>query len=168
MHARTMVSIVLARVFASVFFNFETIAGTEFRRVDPNQANYVLDMSVFGRLPRGELGATFHHVSRHLTDRANRQGISWNMLGVVYGDRLTLGGVDIRASSDESLGTVVFVPVGGPVQRSRAIALDGGYIDALVEPHHALVVEAKLTGASARPSRAARIRTCAVASSPLT
>lgn len=83
---------------ASVFFNFETIAGTEFRRVDPNQANYVLDMSVFGRLPRGELGATFHHVSRHRTDRANRQGISWNMLGVVYGDRLTLGGVDIRAS----------------------------------------------------------------------
>ncbi len=83
---------------ANFFFNFETIAGTDFRRVDPNQTNYTLDMSVFGRLPRGEFGMTFHHVSRHRSDRANRFGISWNMLGVVYGEHLTLNGVNIRTS----------------------------------------------------------------------
>ena len=86
-------------VRANFFFDFETIAGTDFRRVDPNQTNYTLDVSVFGRLPRGELGVTFHHVSRHRSDRDNRQGISWNMLGVVYGEHLTLNDVDIRASA---------------------------------------------------------------------
>ena len=93
---------------ANVFFNLETIAGTEFRRVDPNQTNFTLDTSVFGRsefirsifgrAPRAELGAVFHHASRHRPDRANRRGISWNMLGVVYGEQFTWAGTDIRAS----------------------------------------------------------------------
>ena len=83
---------------ASAFVNLETIAGTEFRHVDPNQTNFTLDMSVFGRAPRAELGATFHHVSRHRPDRANRRGISWNMLGVVYGERFTWAGTEARAT----------------------------------------------------------------------
>ena len=88
---------------SSVFIDLEVIAGTEFRRVDPNQTNFTLDMSafgrsVFGRETRAELGATFHHVSRHRSDRANRRGISWNMLGAVYGDRFTWAGTDVRAS----------------------------------------------------------------------
>ena len=83
---------------ASIFYNLETIAGTEFRNVDPNQSNYTLDSSVIARLPRGEVGVTLHHVSRHLSDRAKRQGTSWNMLGVSYGDRFTVGDVDVRPS----------------------------------------------------------------------
>jgi hypothetical protein len=83
---------------AGVFFNLETVAGTEFRNVDPNQNNYTLDSSVSARLPRGELGFTLHHVSRHRSDRANRIGTSWNMLGVSYGDRFTRGDVDLRPS----------------------------------------------------------------------
>ena len=83
---------------ASIFYNLETITGTEFRNVDPNQSNYTLDTSVSTRLPRGEIAFTLHHVSRHLSDRTNRRGTSWNMLGVSYGDRFTVGEVDLRPS----------------------------------------------------------------------
>ena len=82
----------------NIFYNLETIAGTEFRNVDPNQSNYTLDTSVSARLPRGEIAVTLHHVSRHLSDRMHRRGISWNMLGVAYGDRFTVGEIELRPS----------------------------------------------------------------------
>ena len=84
---------------------FETIIGNEFRDVDPNQANYVADISVFIRLPRGELATTFHHVSRHQIDRTDAGSISWNMVGVSYGDRLTIGRFAIDAGV-RGMGTV--------------------------------------------------------------
>ena len=84
-------------VRGNLFGNFETIIGGELRDVDPNQTNYMTDLSFFTRLPHGELGATFHHVSRHLSDRADRGSISWNMVGVSYGNRFTIGAVDIDA-----------------------------------------------------------------------
>lgn len=81
----------LGFVRANLLAQVETIVGSELRNVDPNQNNYTADFSLFFRLPRGELGAMFHHVSRHLADRADQGSVSWNMVGVSYGERFTLG-----------------------------------------------------------------------------
>ena len=85
-------------VRGNLFVDVETIIGSEFRDIDPNQNNYIADISAFVRLPRGELMATFHHVSRHLSDRAAQASISWNMVGLGYGDRFTFGRFELDAS----------------------------------------------------------------------
>jgi hypothetical protein len=82
----------------NLFANVETTVGDELRTVDPNQNSYVIDTSVSVRLPRGELVTTFHHVSRHLSDRANDNSVSWNMLGVGYGDRVSIGSVTLEGA----------------------------------------------------------------------
>ena len=82
---------------ANVLAQVETIVGSELRDVDPNQNNYTADVTLFFRLPRGELGAMFHHVSRHLADRADRGSVSWNMAGVSYGDRFAVGPARLAA-----------------------------------------------------------------------
>lgn len=83
-------------VRGNVFINVETIVGDERRAIDPNQANYTFDLSVFTRLPRGEFGTTFHHISRHLSDRENFGSPAWNMLGLSYGDRHRIGSFDVE------------------------------------------------------------------------
>jgi hypothetical protein len=80
----------------SVFFNLETGVGEERRAIDPTQTNYTMDLSVFTRLPRGEFGVTFHHISRHRADREHPGSPSWNMLGLSYGDRLYVGSFDVE------------------------------------------------------------------------
>ena len=82
----------------SLFVDIETIVGSQIRNVDPNQNNYTADVSAFLRLPHGELMTTFHHVSRHLSDRATETSISWNMVGVGYGDRFSLGRLEFDAN----------------------------------------------------------------------
>ena len=82
----------------NLFANVETTVGDELRSVDPNQNSYVIDTSVSVRLPRGELVTTFHHVSRHLSDRANDNSVSWNMFGVGYGDRASIGSVTFEGA----------------------------------------------------------------------
>ena len=81
----------------NLFLSVETIIGNEIRDVDPNQNNYTVDVTVFVRLPRGELSTTFHHISRHLSDRVTDDSISWNMFGVGYGDRGALGRFELDA-----------------------------------------------------------------------
>ena len=89
----------------NLFANLETMVGSELRDVDPNQNNYTADFSIFVRLPRGELGTTFHHVSRHLSDRKDLGSVSWNMVGVSYGDRFTLGSLIVDAGI-RAMGTI--------------------------------------------------------------
>ena len=81
----------------NMFGNFETIIGSELRAIDPSQTNYTVDGSIFFRLPRGELAGTFHHVSRHLVDRTRQDSVSWNMLGITYGDRFSIGQLEVDA-----------------------------------------------------------------------
>ena len=95
----------LGFVRGNLLASLETIIGSELRDVDPNQNSYTTDFAVLVRLPRGELGATFHHVSRHLADRADLGSVSWNMVGVVYGDRFTAGPVRLDAGV-RAMGTV--------------------------------------------------------------
>jgi len=83
---------------ANMFFNLESMIGNERRDIDPTQNNYTIDMSVFVRLPRGEIGTTFHHVSRHLSDRENALAVAWNSLGVTYMDRFQIGSIELEIS----------------------------------------------------------------------
>ena len=89
----------------NVFFNLETGVGGERRAIDPTQTNYTMDLSVFTRLPRGEFGVTFHHISRHRADREHPGSPSWNMLGLSYGDRLRFGTFDVEVMG-RWLGTI--------------------------------------------------------------
>ncbi len=76
----------LQYVRGNVLVNFEAIVGEQIRAIDPNQGNYTVALSTFGRLGDawGELGATFLHVSRHLSDRVKGFAVAWNHLGVQY------------------------------------------------------------------------------------
>jgi hypothetical protein len=68
----------------SFLSNYEVILGDERRAFDPVQGNYTLDLSASYRTPHGELFGVFHHVSRHLSDRAKPDAIDWNMAGVRF------------------------------------------------------------------------------------
>ena len=63
--------------------NYNAVMGNELQAFDPNQGNYTFDIWGTVRLgTRTEVGAMFHHVSRHLGDREKRSRIDWNMIGV--------------------------------------------------------------------------------------
>jgi len=67
----------------------ETIIGNARRTFDANQANYHLEVGARRRLgERHEAAIVFHHVSRHVVDRAKAEAVDWNLLGVrVSGER---------------------------------------------------------------------------------
>jgi hypothetical protein len=66
---------------------FEAIAGEQFRRFDVNQGNYLIEGGWLFRVRGVEVGPIWHHVSRHLSDRAKRFPVDWNMLALrVRGD----------------------------------------------------------------------------------
>ena len=60
--------------------NYEALAGEQFRRFDVNQGNYLLEGGALFRVHGFEVGPVWHHISRHLSDRAKRFPIDWNML----------------------------------------------------------------------------------------
>jgi hypothetical protein len=60
--------------------DYEALAGEQFRRFDVNQSNYLLEGGVLFRAAGFEVGPAWHHISRHLSDRAKRFPIDWNML----------------------------------------------------------------------------------------
>ena len=56
--------------------------GSEFQPFDPYQGNYTLEASGSVRIGvNTEVVGIFHHVSRHLSDRAKKVPIAWNVLG---------------------------------------------------------------------------------------
>lgn len=67
----------------------ETIIGNLRRTFDANQVNYHLEGGARRRFgERHEAAIVFHHVSRHLVDRAKTEAVDWNLLGVrVSGQR---------------------------------------------------------------------------------
>jgi hypothetical protein len=80
--------------------NYEAMLGEEFRRFDPNQGNYLLDVSSSLRGRGVEVAALFRHTSRHLSDRFKRNPVDWNMLGISVGRDARRGGTQIRAQGD--------------------------------------------------------------------
>ena len=81
----------------NVLVNLESIVGQQIRAIDPNQGNYTVDLSTWWRtgMSGAELGATFHHVSRHLSDRDKDFAIAWNMVGLQFTSPLALAGWDL-------------------------------------------------------------------------
>ena len=67
---------------AATAIDYEAVLGNELRPFDPNQANYILELSSSYRIRRTEVAGIFHHVSRHLSDRPKVVPVAWNVLGV--------------------------------------------------------------------------------------
>jgi hypothetical protein len=61
--------------------NYEVVMGTQLRRFDPNQGNYILAGSASARAAGFELAGMFYHQSRHLADRPKLGAVDWNMVG---------------------------------------------------------------------------------------
>jgi hypothetical protein len=83
---------------AAVLIDYEALLGSEFRAFDPNQGNYALEGSLSARI-RGatEIAAFFHHVSRHLSDRAKPKSlpVAWNELGARLLRRVPFGAATV-------------------------------------------------------------------------
>jgi hypothetical protein len=75
---------------ASVVVDYEAVLGDQFRAFDPNQGVYTLETSGSVRIGGTELVGVFHHVSRHLSDRAKRFPIAWNIVGARVLRRLSV------------------------------------------------------------------------------
>ena len=73
----------------SFIIDYEAILGDEFRLFDPNQGIYTLEAATSARVGDAEVVGIFHHVSRHLADRANKQAVAWNAAGVRLLKRVT-------------------------------------------------------------------------------
>jgi len=73
------------------FAEYDVVLGSELRAFDANQSIYTLDVRVTRRFGSNEVAGLFHHVSRHLSDRAKRQAIDWNTIGAELLRTETLG-----------------------------------------------------------------------------
>jgi hypothetical protein len=64
----------------SLFAEYEVVMGNELRSFDTNQGNYTFDGSTSWRLGGTEIAGVFHHLSRHLSDRAKTEAVAINSL----------------------------------------------------------------------------------------
>ncbi len=94
---------------ASSSMDYQAVLGNEFRAFDPNQGNYILELSASYRLRQAEVAAIFHHVSRHLSDRPKVFPIAWNVLGVRLLHRAAFRDMTVDVVAD----------IGGTTQRAH-------------------------------------------------
>jgi hypothetical protein len=118
----------LRRFRGNILLNFESIFGRQIRAIDPNQVNYTVDLSTWWRpvLSGPELGGTFHHVSRHLSDRDKEFAIAWNMVGLQFASPLNFAGwntdVRLRLLKTVQRSFVDYTgEIGGSIQISRPL-----------------------------------------------
>ena len=69
-------------------------------RFDPNQGNYTIDGVLSSRVKGFYVAAVFHHLSRHLADRAKRPPVDWNMFGGRAGAIFKRNDTDVEARVD--------------------------------------------------------------------
>lgn len=72
----------IGRVRMNVLVDYEILGSNEYQAFDPLQGNYTLEASVWSDVQGAEVGAVFHHVSRHLGDRPKTRGVAWNVAGL--------------------------------------------------------------------------------------
>jgi hypothetical protein len=65
----------------SILADYHAVMGNQLQPFDPNQGNYTIAGALSGRLHGWELAGVFHHLSRHLSDRAKTTGVAMNVLG---------------------------------------------------------------------------------------
>jgi hypothetical protein len=88
----------LVAVRLGVIADYQAGMGSERQPFDPNQGNYTLEGFVSTRVgPDLEVAGIFHHVSRHLSDRAKDHAIAFNEVGARIMRRLSLGTVTVDA-----------------------------------------------------------------------
>jgi hypothetical protein len=80
--------------------NYEAVLGEQLRRFDPNQGNYLLDLSTSLRAHGIEVAALFHHTSRHLSDRVKQNPVDWNMFGARVAHVARRSAMQIRVQGD--------------------------------------------------------------------
>ena len=85
----------------SLVADYQAVMGNQLQLFDPNQGNYVLEGALSVREGANEFAAVFHHVSRHLSDRAKTHAIAMNVLGARVMRRFPLREValDVRADA---------------------------------------------------------------------
>lgn len=86
--------------------NYQAGLGDEFHPFDPNQGNYTLDGVLSTRVKGFYVAGVFHHLSRHLADRAKRPPVDWNMFGGRVGATFKQNDTDIDARLD-LFGTIL-------------------------------------------------------------
>jgi len=86
-----------------ILIDYEAVLGSEYQLFDPNQGNYTLEASTSARVDDDtEVVLLFHHVSRHLSDRAKvRNPVAYNELAARLLDRVHFGNgtLDIDAEA---------------------------------------------------------------------
>lgn len=80
--------------------NYQAILGEELWAFDPNQGNYLLEGALSARLKQVEGWLVFHHMSRHLSDRAKDEPVDWNMLGGRATHAFLVGSTFVEARGD--------------------------------------------------------------------
>jgi len=82
----------------SIVASYQAVFGDELQPFDPNQNNYVLEVSSSLRTRPAELAIAFNHVSRHLSDRPRIATVAWNTLRgrALRQVRLRGGTLDLR------------------------------------------------------------------------
>jgi hypothetical protein len=121
---------------ASTAIDYEAVLGNELRAFDPNQGNYLLELSTSYRIRGTEVAAIFHHVSRHLSDRPKIIPVAWNILGVRVLRQATLrnttidvvadfGGTTEKANVDYRWSSNIDVAVRRPIAPRAAIFAAG-------------------------------------------
>ena len=108
--------LVVARLGVTV--DYQAVMGSEYRPFDPNQGNYTLEGFVSTRIGADtEVAGIFHHVSRHLSDRAKNFAVAYNEVGARLMRRPTFGTATrrrwtSRAAGDSSTPTLDYTWLG--------------------------------------------------------
>jgi hypothetical protein len=89
----------------SLFAQYEVVMGHQLRTFDPNQSNYTFEVSSSVRAGGTEIAGVFHHLSRHLSDRANTTSISFNAVGgrVLRHVEFHGTGIDLRGDVEKGI-----------------------------------------------------------------
>jgi hypothetical protein len=84
----------------TILIDYQAILGDQLRPFDPNQGNYLLEVSSSGRVGTTEIFGAFHHESRHLSDRPKIAAIAWNVAQVRVLQRFKVAGATIDLRGD--------------------------------------------------------------------
>jgi len=85
-----------------IVIDYEALLGSEYQLFDPNQGNYTLEASASARIDEDtEVVVMFHHVSRHLSDRAKvRNPVAYNELGGRLLERIHVGSATLDVDAE--------------------------------------------------------------------
>ena len=75
----------------NLFFDGEFVMGSERRRFDLDQGNFIVETSASYRIGSLELTGVVHHESRHVVDRPSDRAVAWHTIGARVTQAYTIG-----------------------------------------------------------------------------